>query len=137
MSALYQNILSFCVYGTAIASIMGGFSIYKKWNRGEEIKPLVFTWLYGIMLSNVLFWAVNRIFIEGRNNGKVLVSLTEELADQVYACTLILGIIIAILACINLYQKYISGEDVTKLLFTWAASIVFLFVFGKIISSML
>lgn len=137
MNTLYQNILSFCVYGTATASIMGGFSIYKKWNRGEEIKPLIFTWLYGIMLSNLLFWGVNRFFIQGQNNGKNLVNLSEELADQVYLCTLILGIIIAILASISIYNKYVNGEDVTKLLFTWAGSIIFLFVFGKIISEML
>jgi formate/nitrite transporter FocA (FNT family) len=137
MNTLYQNILSICVYGTASASIMGGFSIYKKWNRGEEIKPLIFTWLYGITLSNILFWAVNRFFIHGQNNGKVLVNLSEELADQVYLCTLILGIIIAILSCINIYSKYINGEDVTKLLFSWVGSLIFLFAFGKIISAML
>lgn len=137
MNTLYQNILSICVYGTASASIMGGFSIFKKWNRGEEIKPLIFTWLYGILISNLFFWAVNRFFINGQNNGKVLVNLSEELADQVYLCTLILGIIIAILACISIYNKYVSGEDVTKLLFSWAGSLIFLFVFGKIISAML
>jgi formate/nitrite transporter FocA (FNT family) len=137
MNSLYLNILSFCIYGTATASVMGGFSIYKKWNRGEEVKPLIFTWLYGIMLSNLLFWAVNRFFILGQNNGKVLVNLSEELADQVYLCTLILGIIIAILACINIYSKYINGEDVTKLLFSWVSSLIFLFAFGKIISAML
>jgi Domain of unknown function (DUF4134) len=137
MNSLYQNILSFCIYGTATASVMGGFSIYKKWNRGEEVKPLIFTWLYGIMLSNLLFWAVNRFFILGLNNGKVLVNLSEELGDQVYLCTLILGIIIAILACINIYSKYINGEDVTKFLFSWVGSLIFLFAFGKIISAML
>jgi formate/nitrite transporter FocA (FNT family) len=137
MNTLYQNILSFCVYGTATASIMGGFSIYKKWNRGEEIKPLIFTWLYGILLSNVLFWAVDRFFIQGQNNSKNIVGLSEELADQVYLCTLILGIIIAILACISIYNKYVNGEDVTKLLFSWVGSLIFLFAFGKIISAML
>ncbi len=137
MNSLYQNILSFCVYGTATASIMGGFSIFKKWNRGEEVKPIIFTWLYGIMFCNLLFWAVNRFFIQGQNNGKVLVNLSEELADQVYLCTLILGIIIAIIACISIYNKYVSGEEVNKLLFSWVGSLIFLFVFGKIISAML
>ncbi|MES2797381.1 MAG: DUF4134 family protein [Bacteroidota bacterium] len=137
MNSLYQTILSFCIYGTASASIMGGFSIYKKWNRGEEIKPLIFTWLYGILLSNMLFWVVNRFFIQGQNNGRNLVGLSEELADQVYLCALILGTMIAILASISIYNKYVEGEDVTKLLFSWAGSIIFLFVFGKIISAML
>lgn len=137
MNALYQNIQNFCVYGTATAAVMGGFSIYKKWNRGEETKPLIFTWLFGILLSNILIWAVNSFFINGQNNGKVLVSLSEELADQIYICTLILGLIIAVLASVNIYQKYVNGEDVVPLLYTWVGSLIFLFVFGKVISALL
>jgi Domain of unknown function (DUF4134) len=140
MITLYNTIRDVFIYATAIAAILAGFNIYQKFSRGEAVQPLIIGWLFGITVSNLLFWAVDYFILGNRlqNNAFVNpVSLANDLSKQVYQACLILGVIISVLALITIYRKYTEGEEVTTLVFQWIGSIIFLFSFGTIISAML
>ena len=48
---------------------------------------------------------------------------------------MIFGIVISIVSIIRIYYKFTGGEDVVPLVLQWAGSLVFLFVMGYIIQS--
>lgn len=138
MTTLYNTIRDVFIYGTAIAAIIAGFNIYQKWSRGEAVQPLIIGWLYGITLSNLLFWAIDYFIVGNRLGNSLMVTpLANDLSRQVYQACLILGVMISILALITIYRKYTEGEEITTLIFQWVSSIIFLFSFGTIISAML
>ncbi len=137
MGTIYNTIRDTFIYASAIAAIMGGFNIFQKWNRGEEVKPLIFGWLYGIVLTNTLVWAVGTFIVGGGIGSINPQGITRDIGLQIYSACLIIGLIISIISLIDIYRKYTDGEEITGLLFRWIGSILFLFFFGNVITAML
>jgi TRAP-type C4-dicarboxylate transport system permease small subunit len=137
MGTIYNTIRDTFIYASAIAAIMGGFNIFQKWNRGEEVKPLIFGWLYGIVLTNTLVWAVGTFIVGGGLIFTTPQGIAKDIGLQIYSACLIIGLIISIVSLIDIYKKYTDGEEITGLLFRWIGSILFLFFFGNVITAML
>lgn len=137
MGTIYNTIRDTFIYASAIAAIMGGFNIFQKWHRGEEVKPLIFGWLYGIVLTNTLVWAVGTFIVGGGMSSLNPQGIAKDIGLQIYSACLIIGLIISIVSLIDMYRKYTDGEEITGLLFRWIGSILFLFFFGNVISAML
>jgi Domain of unknown function (DUF4134) len=137
MGGIYGTLRDTFIYASALAAIIAGFNIFQKWNRGEDVRALIYGWLYGIVISNSIVWAVSNFIVNGAIMGKNPTAFTKDLGLQVYSATLIIGLIIAIIGIIDIYRKYTEGEEITALIFKWISSIIFLFFFGNIISAML
>jgi hypothetical protein len=137
MGGIYGTLRDTFIYASALAAIIAGFNIYQKWNRGEDVRALIFGWLYGIIIANSIVWAVSTFIVTGAIMGKSPSAFTKDLGLQVYSATLIIGLIIAIIGIIDIYRKYTEGDEITALIFKWIGSIIFLFFFGNVISAML
>jgi Domain of unknown function (DUF4134) len=137
MGGIYATLRDTFIYASALAAILAGFNIFQKWNRGEDVKTLIYGWLYGIVLANSIVWAIATFIVGGSLSGQTPNGLTKDLGLQIYSACLIIGLIISVVGLIDIYRKYTDGEEITALIFKWIGSILFLFFFGNIISAML
>lgn len=137
MNQLFGMVQSTVVFATAAAGVIGGFKIYQKWNRGEEIIPLVIAWIFGLGMVQVLLWAITYYIVNGNYTSVNPKTGAESVAIESHNAALVVGVAIALFSVVKIYQKYANGEDITELIFKWLGALVFLFVFGFLIEKML
>lgn len=137
MNQLFGMVQSTVVFATAAAGVIGGFKIYQKWNRGEEIIPLVIAWIFGLGMVQVLLWAITYYIVNGNYTNVNPKTGAESVAIESHNAALVVGVAIALFSVVKIYQKYANGEDITELIFKWLGALVFLFVFGFLIEKML
>lgn len=123
--------------GVAMAAIASGFRIYQKWNRGESVIPLVFTWVGGMVIAVGLNQMIYSLILMGDAVNYSPVGSAITFAKDMHSAAIAVGIVVAIIAVIHIYYKYTSGDDVTELVYRWVGSLFFLFTFGLIIESIL
>ncbi|MGM9512460.1 hypothetical protein ACS5NO_32310 [Larkinella sp. GY13] len=137
MELLFYNIQEIAMLGVGIAAIASGFRIFQKWNRGEPVIPLVFTWIGGMVLAVMLNEMVYGLILMGSFETYNPVAAARMFAKDAHSAAIALGVVVAILAVIHIYYRYTSGDDVTELVYRWVASLFFLFTFGLIIEAIL
>jgi hypothetical protein len=135
MNTLYGLIKSTALFATAAAGVVGGFKIYQKWGRGEEVVPLILAWIFGLGMVQVIFWAVGYYIVGGAYKGVNPKTGAESIAIESHNAVLIVGVAISIFSVVKIYQKYINGEDVIDLIYKWLGALIFLFLFGYIIEA--
>ncbi len=137
MNTLYQLVKNTALFATAAAGVVGGFKIYQKWGRGEEILPLILAWLFGLGMVQVIFWAVGYYIVGGSYKGVNSATGAESVAIEAHNAALVVGVGISIFSIVKIYQKYINGEEVIELLYKWLGALIFLFFFGYLIEAIL
>lgn len=137
MEELYTIARTVALYATALASVVAGFKIYHKWNRGEQVTPLIFTWILGIIIAVGLLQMIGTFIYGGAIFSQNLAPSTVLLAQETHSAAIVMGVAIAIVAVIHIYYRYNSGDDVTELVYRWVGSIFFLFSFGLIIEMLM
>lgn len=137
MNTLYQLVKNTALFATAAAGVVGGFKIYQKWGRGEEVIPLILAWLFGLGFVQVIFWAVGYYIVGGAYKGVSPSVGAESVAIEAHNGALVIGVGISIFSVVKIYQKYIGGEDVIDLLYKWLGALIFLFFFGYLIEAIL
>lgn len=133
MEELYTIARTTALYASALAAIGAGFKIYQKWNRGEPVIPLIFTWILGMIVAVGLLQMINTFIYGGSIYAQNIAPSTILLAQEMHSASIVVGIVVAIIAVIHIYYKYNSGDDVTELVYRWVGSLFFLFSFGLII----
>jgi len=126
---------SIVVFASGAAAVVAGLRIYARWNRGEEVTPMIFSWLVGMASVGALIYAVRTYILGGGLQGGLGIGWAQQLNLEVYEAAMIFGIVISIVSIIRIYYKFTGGEDVVPLVLQWAGSLVFLFVMGYIIQS--
>lgn len=137
MNALYATIKSTCLFASAIAGVYGGFKIYQKWNRGEVVLPLIFAWIFGLVLVNIVIYLVDAIIVSGSYKSISPSGGAKELSIESYQVGLVVGVIISVFSVVKIYQKYTDGEEVYDLIYKWLGALFFLFFFGYVIEALL
>lgn len=118
------------------AGVVSGLRIYAKWNRGEEVTPMIFSWLVGLLSVGVLIYAIRTYILGGGLLGGLAVGWSGQLNLEVYEFAMLAGLVISIVSMLRIYQKYTGGEDIVPLLYQWVGSLLFLSVMGYIIQSL-
>ncbi|WP_026632634.1 DUF4134 family protein [Dyadobacter alkalitolerans] len=137
MMNLYYTIQEIAFLGVAIAAVASAFRIYQKWNRGEAVTPLIFTWIGGMALAVIMNHMIYGLVMAGNAGDHNPISTARMFAKETHSAAITIGLIVAILAVIHIYHRYTTGDDVTELVYRWVGSLFFLFAFGLIIESIL
>ncbi len=137
MEDLYSIARTVALYATALAAVVAGFKIYHKWNRGEPVIPLIFTWVLSIIIAVGLLQMIGTFIYGGAIYASNLAPSTVLLAQEAHSAAIVVGVVVAIVAVIHIYYRYNSGDDVTELVYRWVGSIFFLFSFGLIIEMLM
>lgn len=135
MENLLYTIQTICVFCCGAAGVVSGLRIYAKWNRGEEVMGMILSWLTGLLSVGVLIYAIRTYILGGGYAGGLALGWAGLLNQEIYEFAMLAGVVISIVSCIRIYQRYTSGEDVVPLIYQWVGSLLFLSVMGLIISS--
>lgn len=134
---LYALLKQIVVSACAAAAVVAGFRIYMKWNRGEFVSHLIFSWLVGILSVGALTYAVTTYIYGGGLRGGLAIGWTDLLKTELYEAVMLFGIVVSIVSIIRIYFKYNEGEDIVPLIYQWVGSLLFLSVMGWIIQSVI
>lgn len=137
MMNLYYTIQEMAFLGVGIAAVASGFRIYQKWGRGEAVIPLIFTWIGGMALAVIMNHMIYGLVLAGNAGDYNPISTGRMMAKETHTAAITIGLIVAIVAVINIYHKSTTGDDVTELVYRWVGSLFFLFTLGLIIESIL
>lgn len=137
MDVIYYDVVKILLFASACVGVIGGFKIYEKWNRGEEVVPLIFSWVLGLSLVNIIFYMVGNYIVSGGYKSTTIQAGANELSKELYESSLIIGVVISIFSIVRIYQKHTDGEDVYGILYKWLGSLIFLFVMGTLIEKLL
>lgn len=135
MDSIYTDVRSACLWLAVLASVIGGFKIFQKWNRAEPVVPLIFTWVFGMVMSLIVLELVDFYFKAGYIYGQNATGAIKGLSIQAHQAALVVGVIISIFSVVSIYQKINDGEDVYNLIYKWLGSLIFLFFFGYLIEA--
>lgn len=140
----YGQVKSIGLWLCAFGAIVAGFRIYQQWNRGEEIEGPVMLWLTGIAFCGGMVFLVDRFILSGAFSSSfggsdyLAQTYTQSIAVESSRAALLLGIVMAIIGLIRVFQKFRRGDDdLYDFLFKWFGSLAFLFLMSTIISAML
>lgn len=137
MVNLYFTLQETILYGVALAGIVAGFRIYQKWQRGEPVVPLIYTWIFGLLLAMGLQHLVYILIVSGGISGYTPITIARSYARETHSATMVIGVVVAIIAIIHIYYKHNAGDDVTELVYRWVGSLFFLFSMGLIIETVM
>jgi hypothetical protein len=136
LTALFNDLASVILYIIAAAAAVGGIKIFRYWNRGDDVLPLILSWGFGIVLSTALL-AFTRSWIVGGGSTGSSINYTIGFASDVYNACLAVGFIISLISVINIYNKYQQGEEIYQPIIKYIGSILFLTSMGWIIESLI
>jgi Domain of unknown function (DUF4134) len=136
MTALFTQLANVILYIIAAAAAVGGVKIFRNWNRGDDVLPLILSWGFGIVLSAALLAFIKSWIIGGASTGNSL-NVSIGFASDVYNACLAVGFIISIFSVVNIYNKYQQGEEIYQPIFKYLGSILFLASMGWIIESLI
>lgn len=137
MDQIYVMARETAAYGTAIAAIVAGFKIYTKWNRGEPVIGLIFTWVINMIIAATLMIMIWSLILSKGVSGYDFIPSAMQMAKEMHSAAIVMGVCIAIIGVIDIYRRHNSGDDVTELVYRWVASLFFLFTFGLIIEAII
>lgn len=137
----YTVVKASCIYLSVIASLIAGFRIYQKMNRGEDVELPLFLWFGSLVAVGIVVLAVDT-FIVPTAGGQIAATSVPSLllgyAYETHHLVVMLGVVVAILGLIRIYNKVRNGdEDVYDYLIRWFGSLIFLFSIGYVISLIL
>ena len=135
---IYATIRNTCLLLAAAASVVAGFRIYQRWNRGDDVETALLSWLGGLGFVGLADHAVKSIIVGGTYAFFTAESGARLLSNGILGLCYVIGVIVAILGLINIVNKFRAGEDdIYPYMLKWAGSLLFLFSMGAIISAML
>lgn len=137
----YTIVKASCIYLSVIASLIAGFRIYQKMNRGEDVELPLFLWFGSLVAVGIVVLAVDTFIVPpagGQIAATSVPSLLLGYAYETHHLVVMLGVVVAILGLIRIYNKVRNGdEDVYDYLIRWFGSLMFLFSIGYVISLIL
>lgn len=135
MDEFYSITKQTFLYIIVTAAVFAAMKIFTKWNRGEDVVPQIFGWVFGMIVATFLFKAVDE-FIKGSGSNFINpVGASEALALEGYEASLMIGVGISVFSIVRIYTKYNEGEDVYDPILKWFGSVIFLFFFSYIIEA--
>ncbi len=136
MDALFNQLAAVILYIIAAAAAVGGVKIFRNWNRGDDVLPLILSWGFGIVLAAALLAFVKTWIIGGSSMGNTI-NYSVGFASDVYNACLAVGFIISLISVINIYNKYQQGEEIYQPIIKYIGSILFLTSMGWIIEALI
>lgn len=140
----YGQVKSMGLWLCAFAAIVSGYRIYQKWNRGDDVEGPLVLWLTSIAFCGGVVYMVDRFILSGAFSSSFGGSdytaqiYTQSMVIESSQAALLLGIVVAIIGLIRVFQKFRRGdEDLYDFMLKWFGSLAFLFLMSSIISAML
>ena len=140
----YGLVKSIGLWLCAFAAIVAGYRIYQQWNRGEDVEGPLVLWLTSIAFCGGVVFLVDRFILSGAFSSSFGGSdymaqiYTQSMVVESSRAALLLGIVVAIIGLIRIFQKFRRGDDdLYDFMFKWFGSLAFLFLMSSIISAML
>ncbi|HEV7347390.1 DUF4134 family protein [Telluribacter sp.] len=126
----------------AVAGLLSGVRIYQGMQKGEDFEGPVIRWLGGLVGASALVYAVEAfIYTDGEgwaSAGTAPHFVAAAYASEAHQAALYLGLMMAVLGLIRVYRKFRDGdEDVYEFMLKWFGSLMFLFMMGWIIDTVL
>ena len=136
--SFYTTTKAVCLLLAATASVVAGFRIFARWNRGDDVEAPLYAWLAGGVSAALLTQMVDSFILGGAYEGSSFEWEAGKLSNGVYTLCVALGCLVAVIGLFQIYNKSLNGDDdLIPFLWKWGASLIFLFLFGEIISALL
>ncbi|MCY7358447.1 MAG: DUF4134 family protein [Rudanella sp.] len=140
----YGQVKSIGLWLCAFAAVVAGYRLYQQWNRGEDVEGPLVLWLTSLAFCGGVVFLVDRFILSGAFSSSfggsdyLAQQYTQSLAVEGSRAALLLGIVVAIIGLIRIFQKFRRGDDdLYEFMFKWFGSLAFLFLMSSIISAML
>ena len=126
----------------AFSGLIAGMRIYQGMQRGEDFEAPAIRWLVGLAGASALVYAVESFIYNDSSSwassGSAPHFLALSYAAEAHQAALYLGIGMAIFGLIRVYGKFQKGDnDIYEFMLKWFGSLMFLFMMGWIIDSIL
>ena len=126
----------------AFSGLIAGMRIYQGMQRGEDFEAPAIRWLVGLAGASALVYAVESFIYNDSSSwassGSAPHFLALSYAAEAHQAALYLGIGMAIFGLIRVYSKFQKGDnDIYEFMLKWFGSLMFLFMMGWIIDSIL
>lgn len=126
----------------AVAGLISGIRIYQGMQRGDDFEGPAIRWLGGLVGASILVYAIEAlIYTDGAGWASAgspphLVAISY--ASEAHQAALYIGLALAIIGLTRVYRKFRDGdEDIYEFMLKWFGSLMFLFMMGWIIDSIL
>jgi hypothetical protein len=126
----------------AVAGLISGIRIYQGMQRGDDFEGPALRWLGGLVGASALVYAVEAfLYTDGAGWASAGTSphfVAVAYASEAHQAVLYIGLMLGILGLIRVYRKFRDGdEDIYEFMLKWFGSIMFLFMMGWIIDTLL
>ncbi|SEJ74563.1 protein of unknown function [Dyadobacter sp. SG02] len=124
----------------AVCSLIAGMRIYQSVQRGDEFEAPAIRWGLGLVLTVVFFYAVDTFIYNSSDisNAGAIHFTGFTYAGEAYQAAMVFGLVIAITGIFKVYRKFRDGDDdVYDFMLKWFGSLMFLFMMGWIIDTVL
>jgi len=126
----------------AVSGLIVGMRIYQGMQRGEDFEASAIRWLVGLAGASALVYAVESFIYNDSgswaSSGSAPHFLALSYAAEAHQAALYLGLAMAIFCLIRVYSKIQKGDnDIYEYMLKWFGSLMFLFMMGWIIDSIL
>jgi hypothetical protein len=143
MNQVYDTVRLTLLYGAAIAALIAGYRIFHKFNRGQDVENDLWIWFGGMIVVVIAAQLINDwIYTPGGgamgNDGSGFSSKARGLAVELVYVIQVLGFLVGLVGCLQLYAKWQNGEDnLSGLALRWLGSMMFLFLISVIVSAIM
>ncbi|KAA6439920.1 DUF4134 domain-containing protein [Dyadobacter flavalbus] len=126
----------------AVAGLIAGLRIFQNMQKGEEFEGPIIRWGAGLVGASALVYAVEAfIYTDSAgwaSSGTAPHLVAISYGAEAHQAALYLGILFSIIGLIRIYKKVRDGDDdVYDYGLKWFGSLMFLFMMGWIIDSIL
>ena len=126
----------------AVSGLIAGMRIYQGMQRGEDFEVPAIRWLVGLAGASALVYAVESFIYNDSgswaSSGSAPHFLALSYAAEAHQAALYIGLAMAIFGLIRVYGKFQKGDnDIYEFMLKWFGSLMFLFMMGWIIDSIL
>ncbi len=126
----------------AVAGLIAGIRIYQGMQKGDDFEGPAIRWLGGLVGASALIYAVEAfIYTDGAGWASAGTSphfVAVAYASEAHQAALYIGMALAIIGLVRVYRKFRDGEeDIYEFMLKWFGSLMFLFMMGWIIDSIL
>lgn len=126
----------------AVAGLISGIRIYQGMQRGDDFEGPAIRWLGGLVGASVLVYAIEAFIYNDSagwaSTGTPAHFVAISYASEAHQAALYIGLAMAIIGLTRVYRKFRDGdEDIYEFMLKWFGSLMFLFMMGWIIDSIL
>ncbi len=126
----------------AVSGLVAGMRIYQGMQRGEDFEAPAIRWAVGLAGASALVYAVESFIYNDSgswaSSGSAPHFLALSYAAESHQAALYLGLAMAVFGLIRVYGKFQKGDnDIYEFMLKWFGSLMFLFMMGWIIDSIL